>query len=195
MARNLTLGKGELHFAKFGDNLTQIPGGFRFLGNCPEFNLTVESEELDHYSSTAGIRVKDDSVTLEINTTGTITCDDADPKNVALFFLGTEATITEAGETGLTDTFEGVEQGLSYQLGESATRPSGARDVTSVVVEPTGGGVAFVLDTDYALDTTLGLVTIIEGGGIADDDDLDISYDIAASTRSISASVTLSAGK
>ena len=87
MARNLTLGKGELHFATFGDNLTQIPGGFRFLGNCPEFNLTVETESLDHYSSTGGIRVKDDSVTLEINTTGTILCDDADPKNVALFLV------------------------------------------------------------------------------------------------------------
>ena len=95
MARNLTLGKGELHFAKFTDNLTRIPGGLRFLGNCPEFNMTVETESLDHYSSTGGIRVKDDSVTLEINTTGTISCDDADPKNVALFFLGSEATVTD----------------------------------------------------------------------------------------------------
>ena len=183
MARNLTLGKGELHFAKFTDNLTRIPGGLRFLGNCPEFNMTVETESLDHYSSTGGIRVKDDSVTLEINTTGTISCDDADPKNVALFFLGSEATVTEAGTTGLTDTFEGVEQGLGYQLGESATRPSGARKVTSVVVEPMGGGTAFVLDTDYTLDADLGLVTIIEGGGIADAADIDVNYDIAASSR------------
>jgi hypothetical protein len=184
MARNLTLGKGELHFAKFNDNLTQLPGGYRFLGNCPEFNLTVETESLDHYSSTGGIRVKDDEVTLEITTSGTISCDDADPKNVALFFLGSESTIAQGALTGETDTFEGVQQGLGYQLGERSTSPSGKRNVSAVVVEPAGGGTAFVLDTDYTVDLTLGIITIIEGGGIDNDDDIDVTYDVAISSRS-----------
>lgn len=56
---NYTLGRGKVYFARFTSG--QVPGPFRYIGNTPEFNLTIELETLDHFSSDEGIREKDDS--------------------------------------------------------------------------------------------------------------------------------------
>jgi hypothetical protein len=64
-----TLGRGEMHFSKFKEG-TQIGEGYRYLGNSPEWGITVETENLDHFNSDRGIRQKDKSVSLEVTRTG-----------------------------------------------------------------------------------------------------------------------------
>jgi hypothetical protein len=183
MARNLALGKGELHFAPFASG-TQVAGGYRFLGNCPEFTLTIDDEQLDHYSSTSGVREKDDQVTLEVSRSGSITCDDVQAKNLALFFLGTAATLSVAGATDVTETISSVEQGLQYQLGVSTSAPSGARKVTSVVVtDGEESPTTYDVTDDYTVDADLGLITIVEGGAITDASDIEVTYDVTAHSR------------
>lgn len=191
---NYTLGRGEIYFAKFKPG-TQIPGGERYLGNTPELNLTIESERLDHFNSDRGVREKDDSVLLQSNRTGSLITDNVNPENIALFFLGSSMLSTVVAATGLTSAFDGSVQGESYQLGTTDATPSGARQVTNIVVkdDATPTAATFVLGTDYVEDEVLGRITILEGGGIADGTNLRITFDTTNSERSriISAADTI----
>lgn len=182
--KQYTLGRGRLYFDAFLPN-TKTKTGERYFGNTPSFSVTIESENLDHFDSDAGIRVKDDSVLLELNRTGTFTTDNIDVENVALFLLGDASVLTQAAAPGQTDSFTSVKQDRYYQLGESVSNPSGARQVSNVTVtiDPGGAASVGVEGTDYSVDLELGRVYIIEGGGIADDTAIDVSYDIDAADR------------
>jgi len=203
---NYTLGRGEVHFARFV-GATQEPAGERYIGNTPELSLTIEQEVLDHFNSDHGIREKDESIALQVNRTGSFTTDNIKPPNVALFFFGTESTVTEVGETVVDETILAVEQGLTYQLGISTTRPAGAKgivgdtddsnsagaftvqaynDSNSILPgsDSNSGNASYVAVTDYVLDPELGRLYIVPGGGIADGASLVVNYTIKASTFS-----------
>ena len=79
--KQYTLGRGRLYFDAFLPN-TKTKTGERYFGNTPSLSLTIESESLDHYDSDAGVRVKDDSVLLQLNRTGQFVTDNIDPENV-----------------------------------------------------------------------------------------------------------------
>lgn len=184
MANNYTLGRGKVYFARYADG-TQTPDGFRYIGNTPEFSLTIESEELDHYSSDEGIREKDDSVPLEVNRTGSLITDNISPENVALFFFGENSTLTQAVVASGTETLTGIKAGHSYVLGYSASNPTGYRgiDETGFSVEVNGGS-ALVDGTDYTMDFDSGLITFLDGSLLAvDDADIDVTFAVAGSSR------------
>src|SRR5690606_24730438 len=96
--KNYTLGRGKLYFARFLAG-TQIPDGFAYFGNTPEFNLTIESEVLDHFSSDEGIREKDDSIPLQVNRTGSLITDNIAVRNIALFYFGDDSIVTQIAAT------------------------------------------------------------------------------------------------
>lgn len=177
---NYTLGRGEIHFAQFKPN-TQTPAGERYFGNTPELSYTAEQENLDHYSSDRGVRVKDQSVLLQLDYSGVLTTDHISPENLAIFFLGESMVTTVAAATAQTDTFEDVEVGYSYQLGTTDLTPAGARLVSNVVVEK--GAATLVAGTDYVLDAELGRITVLEGGAIVNGDDIEVTFDIGAHSR------------
>lgn len=172
-----TLGRGKLYFDRFTNNVDKIRTGERYLGNTPEINFNTEAELLEHFDADGGIRVKDDQVTLEITRTLTFTCDNIDDDNLAIFFLGTKSTFTQGAGTGLTYDIDDVQQGLYYQIGQTAANPMGVRDVTAVSI----AGAS--LTTDYTLDAALGRIYIVPGGGIADGDDIVVTYTSAAVGR------------
>lgn len=175
---NQTLGRGEVHFAEFKPG-TLIPDGFRYLGNTPEFNLTVNTETLPHYSMDRGTKIKDKSVTLQTDHSGTFTCDNIDLENLALFFQGEAGTIAQAAAAGSTETLTGVKLGRSYQIGETDALPMGVKSVT--LNSATVGVTPLVLDTDYTIDSARGVITFLEGAtNVADDDDVDLDFDLAA---------------
>jgi hypothetical protein len=189
---NYTLGKGEIYFAPFVPGTT-TPNGERYLGNTPEFNITFESEDLEHFSSDRGIRELDKSVILQITRSGSLITDNIEPKNVALFFFGsTDAlTVTQTTVTnepvGIADI--GVELGMFYQLGMTTNNPSGARKI----IYPGASGTLFTLKkgvttlvsgTDYLLNTDLGRIEILATSPTVEDgDELTCTYTVAASTR------------
>lgn len=188
---NYTLGRGEIHFGQYKTD-TQTPRAERYLGNSPELSFTAEQENLDHYSSDRGVRIKDESVILQLDYTGQFITDNISPKNLAMFFLGNSNTTSVAAVTAQAFTFSNVEQGCTYQLGTSDLTPSGARKVTNVVITSPTGCVAGV---DYVVDLDLGRITVLEGStklteGLAS---FAGTFDIAASTRDqvISASKTI----
>lgn len=202
---NYTLGRGELHFARFiGD--TQNPAGESYIGNTPELSLTIAQEVLDHFSSDHGIREKDESIALQVNRTGSFTTDNVNPENIGLFFFGSTSTVTEAGGP-LQEVLEDVEQGKYYQLGLSASRPAGAKGLIGDTDDSNSAGgfaaylfndsnsiddfndsnsgvAALVATTDYVLDPELGRLYIVPGGGIADGASVFISATVKASTYS-----------
>lgn len=185
MANNYTLGRGKVHFSRFLPG-TNTPEGFRYIGNTPEVNLTIESEELDHYSSDEGIREKDDSVALEVNRTGSLITDNISADNVALFFFGEKLTVTQAAVPSDTETLTGIKAGHSYMLGQSDSNPTGYRgiDPTGFAVAVSPGGTALVEDTDYEMDFDNGILTFLEGSALAvDDEDIDVTYAVLGSTR------------
>lgn len=184
--KNHSLGSGKLYLDRYAPG-TQNPTGEFFLGNCPEFNINITSEELAHMQSTGGVKEEDDSATLSVERTASIVCDNVIKENLALAFLGSSSTLTQSSATGEVDTFTSVKQGHEYQLGTSATSPSGVRAVSNVVV--TDGAATtpttYVLNTDYTVDAALGRVAIVKGGGISDLSQIEVTYDVAASSREL----------
>lgn len=183
--KNYTLGRGKVHFSRFKTG-TQVPAGFYYIGNTPEFNLTIESETLDHFSSDEGIREKDDSVPLEVTRTGSLITDNIDPKNVALFFFGEEVTVTQAAVVSDTETLEGIKAGHSYKLGVTTNNPTGyfGIDPTGFAVAVAVGGTALVAGTDYTMNFDTGILSFVEGSALAvDDADIEVTYAVRESTR------------
>ena len=187
---NYTLGRGKVYFAR-RDPTTGILGAYRYLGNTPEVNLTAEEEKLEHYSSDFGVRVKDATVTLQVNYTGTVVCDNIDAENVALFFLGESANLTVAQATVTSEVVTtDAEVGMFYQLGVTSSNRAGSRGI----IFPGASGTAFALKiqgevgnlvhgTDYVLNPATGRIEILETGAVDNGDTLECTYTVAASTR------------
>jgi hypothetical protein len=181
-SQNYTLGRGRVYFDQYASGTFNTTGE-RYIGNTPEFALSVESEDLTHYSADEGLRVKDDSVVLEVNYAGTFITDEISSENLAFFFLGSAAAVTVTGGAADEETMD-VQKGLYYQLGVSDTSPSGVRKISDVVVSAaTGGATPYTVDEDYTVDLDLGRIYIVPGGTIANDATIFVNYDIDASTR------------
>lgn len=184
MTQNYTLGRGKVHFARFKTG-TQTPDGFFYIGNTPEFSLTIESETLDHFSSDEGIREKDDSVPLEVNRSGSMTTDNIDPKNVALFFFGSDTIVTQAVVAAAPFLIEDIKAGHSYKLGATPINPAGHFGINTTGLTVVQGVTPLVAGTDYTIDLDGGIISFVEGSAIAVDGvDITVTYAIRASSRS-----------
>lgn len=190
--KNYTLGRGRVFFDRFtpaqiaaGITASTQGEGERYFGNTTEFNMTSEEEVLDHFSSEGGIRVKDDSVSLQLDRTGTLTTDHIDAANLALLFLSDGATTaSQSSATGATYVVT-VNQGRFYQIGVTTGNPSGVRLVSNVAV---GKGASFATSVtasgNFEVDEALGRIYILPGSAdIPDGTEIQITYDVAAATR------------
>jgi hypothetical protein len=187
MSNNYVLGRGEVRFSRFITN-TKNPEGYRYLGNTPEFSISIDTEELRHFNSDRGIREQDDGITLEATRTGSLITDNISPANVALFFLGSESALTQAAVPLATETITAIIPGMSYFLGMSDTNPAGYKgiDATGFAVATNVGATALVEGTDYEVDLDRGMITFLSGSLVATAGiDIDVSYAVAASTREV----------
>ncbi len=138
MANNLVIGRGKLYFDQFLTG-TETKTGERYLGNTPALSMSSAYQNLDHYDSDAGVRVKDDSVQLQVDRTGTFQCDNISPENVALMFGATANVTAQGADTGRAETFT-VQKDRVYQLGtDDPLTPQGVINVTNVVVTNASG--------------------------------------------------------
>ena len=183
MPDNLVLGKGKVYLRSRDPNALDLAfaSGERFVGNAPELNLTSETESLDHFTSTGGIRQKDKTVTLEVTRNGVLTTDNVDKDNLAMFFLGSNSVYSQAGGA-VSDEIISVEPGFYYQLGETSSDPRGNRNVSVVVVgDDAVPTTTYVEGTDYTIDLVSGRLYIIEGGSIVAQD-IYVDYTAAVET-------------
>lgn len=178
---NYTLGRGKVYFSRFVS--AQTPGAWRYIGNTPEFNLTVDSEDLEHFSSDQGIRELDDSVPLQVTRSGTLVCDDIQAENVALFFFGSTSVLTTSALATQSENFNTVQQNEFYQIGVTASNPVGIRGISNVSVTDNPMTTTYTVDVDYTVDLARGFVEILDTGAIANDDDITVNYDIDATNQ------------
>lgn len=92
---NYSILRGTFHFTPSGGGSATVIGD---VSNC---TYTPTVTKLDHFSHTAGIRIKDRSVPVEIGATIAMTMDEINDFNMALFLLGDTATTGSIG--GLTN--------------------------------------------------------------------------------------------
>lgn len=186
--KNYTLGRGRVFFDRYPNNVAITAStqgeGERYIGNTPEFSTTSSSEDLDHYSSEGGVRVKDDSVQLSMDRTGSFVTDNISLENLALYFLGDADKLTAASATGVISTISKAKKGRFYQLGATPTLPQGVRMVSNVVVKKgVGFATTVTMAGNYEVDETLGRLYIeTTSADIPDDTDLQVTFDVAAST-------------
>lgn len=174
--RNYTLGRGEVHFAKFAPG-TQNTAGERYIGNTPNLSWAAEVEMLDHYNSDEGIREKDESIVLQVDRNGTVECDNIAMENLALFFFGDASTVTVTPATSEEETLTAVQAGLWYQLGTSAAAPAGLRMVSNLTAVL--AATPLVAGTDYELDPELGRIRFMAGDAFVEGEDVGVTFDVA----------------
>lgn len=155
--------RGRVYFDPF-DASEQLTGEIA-LGNCPGITLSISTEKSDHFSSETGLRQKDGSWVIQVDRTGTVTCDNFSPSNAALWLSGTLEKKSQAA-VAVTAELRSVIPGRQYQLGATTANPLGVRNVTAVTVKNEAGTTTYVAGTDYNLDLETGRVQIIEGGAI-----------------------------
>lgn len=179
--KNYTFGRYRVYFDPFLPG-TKTKTGQRYLGNTPELSMTSESENLDHFDADNGIRIKDDSMLLELNRTGAFVTDHISPENLALFFLGTPSLVTQASAASLVYNIADVKKGRRYQIGATAAAPAGARGITLTSVTSNPVGTTYVAGTDYTVNLENGGLVILEGGAIAEDSDIIVNYAATATS-------------
>lgn len=115
-AENYTLGRGYVLFAQndSGGNPTVAELD---LGNTPEFNVSVDVEVLEHFTSRSGLRAKDKKVVSQITPRITFTLDEFNVENIKLAFMANSAPVTQVRDDDDTFTINSHIKGRTYDVG------------------------------------------------------------------------------
>ena len=177
--KDYSLGRGKLYIAKL-NVATGKPdaSGWRDIGNVPAFTTSVDVEELLHQSSQAGLKVTDKRVVVSQTLNFSFSMDETSSQNMALFFSGDTALVTNPAVAGFTAVVltTSAKLGRWYDIVNSA----GVRavDITpaNVTAREAGTPTTLVLNTDYRLDTKMGRIFLLSTAtGIADGETLDVA--------------------
>lgn len=155
--------RGRVYFDPYDAN-EELTGEFP-LGNCPDVNIAIKTENSDHYSSEQGMQQKDGSWPVRVDRTGELVCDNFAPNIAALWMTGTH-TVKSQAATPVTGEVRAVLPGRIYQLGASSANPLGVRNVTAVTVKSSDGTTTYDAGDDYNLDLETGRVQILPTGDI-----------------------------
>lgn len=169
---NLKLGRGALFLAPWSGSTPPAASALgTFVGNITSLEISSENETREKYSSTEQSSPLLDSRVIRQAYEMVASLDEHTLMNLKLFMSGDTTTVSQSLTTTGSTSLNDVVVGDTYYIG--------ARNVTNVAVLE--GTVAATLNTDYLLDATLGLITIL-GGSITDGDDLTVNYDCPAAT-------------
>lgn len=189
--KNYTLGAGKLYFDRFDEDGN--PTGEYYIGNTTSLTGSTDETREEHYSSDEKERAKDASVVTQSDQTVGFTTDDIQPENLAMLWKGTSEMLAVAADPGVEETIA-VRPGRWYQLGQSATSPTGARLVTITTVTddeavpvaiPAASGPGGT-NLNYEVDEELGRIFIKEDApDIVDGDSIIVTYDVGAHSREV----------
>ena len=135
------------------------------MGNCPSFTISIDSEKAEEYSAETSASELIGTLTGKVKRTAKITCNNMSMATYAKFLAATSEVVNQAA-TPVTAELRTVVPGKTYQLGQTAANPIGARNVTAVSVKSQDGATPYVAGTDFNVDPETGRVQIIDGGGI-----------------------------
>jgi len=159
--RNYLLGRGAVYFASLESN--GLPLYYRHLGNAPAFNMTNETETLEHQASLSGLKVVDKEAILSQKVSVSFTLDEImNFANLADFFSGTTGSFNnQEAQDGVTDETQiadgvGNIQALKWydMIGSAGGRLYDVGAVTLKTTEDTP--ITLVKGTDYEEDLITG---------------------------------------
>ena len=181
--KNYVLGRGRLYFDRFTP--TQVAAGISastrgegetYFGNTPDLSMTASEDTLDHFDSDQGVRTKDDSVSLQLDRTGSFTTDNISKENLALYFLSDGATsVVQVSALAATFEIKAARPGKFYQIGAGPSLPAGVRNVSNVSVDK---GVGYATDVpaaaNWEIDEATGRIYILPSLTARHDSDLSL---------------------
>jgi hypothetical protein len=170
---NLKLGRGALFLAPWSGSTPPSADTLgEFIGNITSLELSSENETREKYSSTEQSSPLLDSRVIRQAYEMVASLDEHTLTNLKLFMSGDATTVNQSATTSGSKTLNDVELGQTYYIG--------ARNVTNVAVKK--GTTTKTAGTDYLLDATLGLLTILSTGTLVSGDDLTVTYHCPAAT-------------
>nr|DAM42699.1 MAG TPA: major tail protein [Caudoviricetes sp.] len=193
-SNDYVLGAGKVEFNLFPQNDATKAKGFRYLGSTSEFNLTKESETLEHKNSESGLTFTDAEVVTSSTLSGTLTVDNIVAENLALFFAGDIENVVQVAKTGEKHIAK-IYRGLGYVLGTTDINPNGVFKATVTKVEVfgsesdarSGTGGSVVPPAQYNADVDTAFIAFDKDAAAvaADGQWAVITYDLAAATREV----------
>ena len=188
-------GQGKVYVAT--RDATGNPGGFRWLGNVPSLELSIETTKFEHKEAYTGNRAIDVTVVTETNASLTFTIEEFTKENLALGLYGTNTAVASDGAVVETlysahnpplqaDGTENLVGTVGYPM--RLVNPNG---VVVASVTDVGAATTYVAGTDYSVDATNGTITPIYNGdetqtstlGIVHGANLVVTYSHTGHTR------------
>lgn len=167
------LGRGIVYFATLANSL---PAEYRDLGNAPEFNISIEVETVEHNSSRQGLRVVDKEVVISQKVTLSVTIDELNFENLALFFSGSTGTHTNAAVAGFAEhqMITGAVLGRWYDIVDANGNRAYDVRIADLTVEE--GATTLVVGTDFTIDEEMGRIFLLSTAtNIADGENVDVT--------------------
>jgi hypothetical protein len=165
-------GQGKIFaYTRVLENGIYVPGEGIWLGNSPNFSLSMTVNKVEHRESYSGQNLVDVSYITEKTASLAATLEEFSAFNLGLCLNGTTTKV--AADTAKSVTYTELQAGSTYLFG-------GDINVKNVVLEDSAS-TALVLDTDYTLDAGRGSFTMLTaqaGGGTAEYD--TDGYDLTA---------------
>lgn len=181
----IVLGAGRLYFARQAADGSL--GGEIELGDTPGFGITIDSQGVEVWDSDEAEQQKLAEPTARVDRSASITTQNVSMENLAIFLRGDASELSQSSDTVLAEPIAGVQPGRWYQLGQDDDNPTGVRSVSAVVVSDGDVTTYDAVDADgvgdYVVDAARGRIYIMPGGAIAADDDIEVDYEVAATTR------------
>lgn len=180
--KDYNLGRGTVYFAAFptGSATGRSDAGYRDLGNCPEFNISVDVETLEHQSSQEGLKVTDKEFVISQKVNLSLSLDEINFENGALFFSGTAGDGTYLNTPAISGIEAAAATGISlvstanftagrwYDIADASGNR--AYDILAANLRLNAvatAGTDYVQVTDYTVDEKMGRVFIPSVGAIA----------------------------
>lgn len=182
---NYTIGGLRFWFSRLvDDSVSPVQyEGYQDFGNVVNHNFEQTVDELDHFSSRSGNRVKDRNVVRELSEALIMTFDELSIDNLRTFFRG-------AAMTAVAESLGGgavVDEVHKVRIGEYTVLGKGY-NASAIVVKDVTGAITYATPDDYTVEDHIGgFKRIVWAAGVAGDNLVDgqivrinYTYDIRA---------------
>lgn len=146
-------GQGKLKIAPIVAGI--IAGGYRWVGNVPDFKPAFATSKNEHKESYTGQRLPDKTLTTELKSTFTATLEDWSPENMALATRGKVEKTTAGAVTGETSP-------ATLAVGESWLLENS--NITALTITDSASTPVTVDPDDYVVDLAYGTVSMLDIG-------------------------------
>lgn len=130
--KDYVFGRGVAYFAPFDAN--NVPMGEVDLGELPSLVLAVTPETYTHKSKRTAIAKTDLKITTGVEFAAKLEFESISTQNLAMFLSGASSTVTQESASVTAERIYYARSGRDYQIGASASNPSGARGISAVSV-------------------------------------------------------------